>query len=704
MAESSGDAKKDVAPLLNHIAQYEREFKKWLTRAEKIIDRYRDEKRGTGTATAHFNILWSNVQTLVPATFSRTPKADVSRRFNDNDPTGRVASLLLERSLDFELEHYPDFRQTLKQCVYDRFLGGRGTAWVRYEPHIKTIEPEDGVQVTEDTDDNEVLEYECAPVDYVHWRDFGHQVARTWEEVNLVWRKVYMTRAACIERFGEEVGKKIPLDSKPDDNKNNKSQSDNKDDLALIYEVWDKEEKTACWLSKSLGEYVDERPDPLELEEFFPCPRPLFATVTNDSLIPVPDFTLYQDQAAELDVLCDRIQGLIEALQVKGVYNAEFPVLGRLFTEGENGKLLPVKDFAAFAEKQGLKGAIDLVELEPIYEALLAAYKAMEEVKQQIYDITGLSDIVRGSSEAQETATAQQIKGNYASMRLNSMKREVSEFASGIIKLKAQIITKFQPEQLMQIGGAKQMTPEDQAMLPAALQLLQDGTRIFRIDIEADSLVQMDEQQERQDRTQFVQAIGGALKEAGPMVQAAPELGPFIIEMIKFTAAAFKAGKAVEGSLDAALDQMKKVIQQKQASPPQPTPEQLKLQSQEKIAADKAQADVAKVQAETQADAQRLQMEQQAEGQRLQQEQFFEQQRMHAETQQRAVELQMEQQAEAQRNQLEAQRVQFEASLTQAFDKWKAILDSRTKIEVEEISAGATLDAAKISAAKSAAP
>ena len=88
----------------SHIASYDREFKKWQGRVEKILKRYRDDNRSTSAVnTAKFNILWSNVQTLTAATFAKLPKPDVSRRFRDNDPIGRIASLILERALDYEL-------------------------------------------------------------------------------------------------------------------------------------------------------------------------------------------------------------------------------------------------------------------------------------------------------------------------------------------------------------------------------------------------------------------------------------------------------------------------------------------------------------------------------------------------------------------------------------------------------------------------
>jgi hypothetical protein len=218
---------------------YEREFKKWETRTERILKRYRDEGRLQGrgeNSQAKFNILWSNVQTAIPAVFSRLPKPDVSRRHRDNDPVGRVAALLLERALEFEVDHYPDYRAAMRNCVQDRFLGGRGVAWVRYEPHIKALEgtPQDGVQITEDADEvaaaepQEQLENESAPTDYVHWKDFGHTIARTWEEVTGVWRKVYMGREALVERFGEELGSKIPLDTKPQEKRDSGATSPTK--------------------------------------------------------------------------------------------------------------------------------------------------------------------------------------------------------------------------------------------------------------------------------------------------------------------------------------------------------------------------------------------------------------------------------------------------------------------------------------------
>jgi len=690
-----------VQKWLHAVAAYDGDFKKWEQRTQKIIKRYRDDNRSQATSeTAKFNILWSNVQTLIPAVYARLPKADVSRRFGDNDQVGRVASQLIERALDFEIEHYPDFRSTMKYCVEDRFLGGRGVAWVRYEPHVRAQDiPEDGVQLTEDVDEPEEgmqtdatadevepmeeIEYECAPTDYVHWKDFGHSLARTWEEVTCVWRWVYMTRDALIERFGDEMGKKIPFDAGPDTLKTY-GQSTKEHTRAKICELWDKESGKVYWFSKSMPELIDERDDPLELQGFFPCARPLYATMTSDTLVPIPDFVLYQDQAVELDILSDRIDGLVKALRVRGVYDASQPALQRLMTEGENNALIPVDKWMAFGEKGGLKGSIDLLPLDTLADALLQCYRARTEIKNQIYEITGLSDIIRGSTMASETATAQQIKGQYASLRLRAMQEDVAMFATELLRLKTEVIcSKFQPQTILMYAAAQQMQPADQQLIPQALELLKDNPlRSFRIDVAADSLVQMDEQQTKRDRIEFIQAFGGFLKEALPVAQASPAITPMLVEVMKFGIGAFKQSKPIEGALDAALDQLKQ--QQAQPQQPRPDPEMMKLQAQQQADQMRAQADIQAAQAKAQFDAQ------------------IQQAKIQAEMQIEQMKAQAAAQTEAQRQQYDAAMAQQKLQSEEQFNRWKTELEAATKIMVARIAANPSLDIPAIEAQQAA--
>jgi hypothetical protein len=680
----------------NTIAQYDKSFREWEARVPRIIKRYRDDSRTRNNPNARFNILWSNVQVIKPAIFARLPRPDVSRRFRDNDPIGRVASMMLERALEYEVEHYHDYRSAMDNSVLDRLLGGRGTAWVRYEPHIVAEQSAtrdglagqdvgNGVQITEDADEAETenaelveseerIEYECAPVDYVHWRDFGHTVGRTWEEVTAVWRKVYMSRQALIDRFGEEVGSKIPLDTKPDSDKWATKQMTAEHFQACIYEIWDKEQGKVFWVSKSMGEILDEKDDPLQLEGFFPCPKPMYATLTTDSLEPIPDFVLYQDQAKQLDTLADRIDGFINALKVRGVYDASEPSLARLFSEGENNTLIPVKNWAAFAEKQGMKGAIDLVDITPIAQALTMCYQAMEQVKGQIYEIMGIADIQRGQTDPNETLGAQIIKSNNAAGRLKTMQHAVVDFATELLSIKAQIICKhFTDDTIVKISGAMQLSPQDQQLVPQALQLLKDEpAKNFRIEVTSDSMIYQDEQQEKADRIEFLGALSQFMNQALPVATQAPELTPLLMEMLKFGVTAFKAGKGMEGLIDETADQFRNKAKAMEGQPKPPPVEIQKLQMQ-------MQAKQAEMQVQSQLEVQKLQAQTEAEK---------------AKQEFQAQENQLKFQLEDQRNQreleMQAQLDKMKAEMENNKDILLAYLDNSTKIETARISAGFT--------------
>jgi len=669
------------------IMGYERSYKRWEARVDRIVKKYKDDSRYDRNPNARFNILWSNVQTIQPAIFARLPRPDVSRRFRDNDPIGRVASLMLERALEFELEHYGDYKSAMNNAVLDRLLGGRGVAWVRYEPHIvgeEAGEPDDGLEITEDADEAETaegmanenqerIEYECCPVDYVHWKDFGHTIARTWEEVTAVWRRVYMSRPALCERFGEELGYKIPLDTKPDDLKQSYKSDDGVYE-ALIYEIWDKETGKVLWISKSLGKILDERDDPLGLENFWPCPKPLYSTLTTDSLEPIPDFVIYQDQARELDALCDRIDGLINAIKVRGVYDASATELQRLFSEGENNTMIPVHNWMAFAEKQGMKGAIDLVDLAPFASALMTCYQAMEQVKGQIYELMGIADIQRGQTDPNETLGAQIIKSNNAAGRLKTMQHAVVDFATSLLSIKAQIICNhFTDDTLIKISGAMQLSDQDKQLIPQALELLRDeASKNFRIEVTSDSMIYQDEQQEKQDRMAFLAAVGGFMQQAVPMVQGNPELAPMALEMLKFGVTAFKAGKQLEGIIDETADKLRMQAQQAQGQPKPLPPE------------------VQKAQMDNQAKMQQIQMQAQIEQAKLQGQMQLEK----AKQEYQAQENQLKFQLEEQRNQMDRE---MELKVAQM----KMMTERNTQVLLAHINNGAKIEVARIGADES---
>lgn len=738
---------------IKEIELYEQKAGPWEEKAKKILRRYKDERNSSReTKEARYNILWSNIQTLLPALYSRNPKPDFQRRFLDADPVGRVVCEVLERATSFTLDK-EDFFLSARQCVLDRLLPGRGTVWIRYVPHFAEADTRslgteianEGLQVDDDADANEPaqsveqtassgepvtdVEYEEIDIDYVHWSDFGCTIARTWQEVRAVWRKVYLTRKELIARFGDEIGRQVPLDYKPEDVKG--QEVTEYQQKACIYEIWDKESKRVCWLSKSWPQQtLDDRDDMLGLQNFFPCPRPITPNMANDSIIPVPDYKMYQDQATQLDDLTSRIKLLSDAVRASGVYDSSVPGLQSILAGGYDNRLVPVDAWAAFAEKGGLKGALELLPMQEIAETVLTLHQVRDGVKQDLYEITGMADIIRGASDPDETASAQKIKSAFASIRLEDMQAEVQRFARDVVVMIAEVLAnQFDIKTLAEISGYPLMTAQEKQIAAQIQQLggeLPDdmekpfleptweevddllrnaNMRHFRLDIETDSTLKMDQLQEKEDRTELLTAIGNFLKSAEG---ADPAMMPLLGQLLMFAVRAFPVGKQMEAVLQETVDTLQKRAKQQQDNP-SPNPEQIKANTQIQIAQGKQQGEMQIEAARQQFDREKLSAEQQTATVKAQLDAWVAQQEQRAQAQQAA----QEQHLEAQRDALKAhndvlveqmrQRMDAQTeAMKQQFALVIATLNNAAKVEVAEITAQSTLDAAQASAASAA--
>jgi len=469
----------------------EKQERAWVKRARKVAKRYLDERSdmaGNSRDTKKYNILWSNVETLKPVLYARTPKADVQRRFKDSDPVGRLASILLERSLDYCLETY-DFDGVMRPVVQDRLLPGRGVARVLYIPHYGEEIPEGDAPATadgqgappdsvvasigdQDKDENETgqqepkpreVVYEEAKSVYIYWEDYREGPARVWEEVPWVRYRSYMSKEELEKRFGKKKADQVTLDYAPKDGDSERgSVTPDVFTQAIVHEYWHKAELKAVWVAPGTPDLVlDEMDDPLKLNGFFPNPDPLLATVTTEKRIPVPDFAMYQDQAATVDDLTQRINKLTRALRAKGIYaGEEKDSLQRLMDLEDDAVLIPVENFGALASKGGLGKVIEWLPIEQIAELLVQLYTARDKEIQVIYQITGLSDILRGETNPVETKGAQVLKSNFATRRIVPKQKDVARFARDLIRLKADIIcTHFSPKTISMITGYPQLQP-----------------------------------------------------------------------------------------------------------------------------------------------------------------------------------------------------------------------------------------------------
>jgi hypothetical protein len=610
-----------VTKWIEEINLSERELQPWWKAGDIIVRRYKNENRARGGGRPsvgyerrRFAILWSNVSTLQPAIYAKQPVPMVDRRYRDEDPVGKVASEVLERALGFSLDQY-DFDGRVKLCVLDYLLPGRGQVWVRYIPHMREVNAEqdyelgEGVQDDDDTEVGEVetpeaaeeVVYEEVQCDHVSWKDWLTNPAREWAEVRWVGRRVYMTKAELTERFGAAMAKNVPITTTSTGTDTASDAQKQSSQTGEVYEIWDKPSKMAYWVCKGYtGGVLDKREDPLGLTNFFPCPPPLNATTANDSTIPVADYVQYQDQADELDELTARIGKLQDALRMVGVYAGEANrELQLVFSPGNENKLIPIDTFDLWKEKGGVRGLIEWVPVDMVIQVLKGCYEARSQVLNDIYQITGLSDIIRGESNPNETATAQRMKGQWGSLRVRDRQRDLQRFCRDAIRLKAEIIAEhFSIDTLKAMTNVKLLTAAEKQQIekimpliqqaqqsgmpippglapdPAMLELMaqptweevqallrDDALRSFRIDVETDSTVQPDENAAKMAFTEFTSAIVGLMSAAASIVPSAPYTAPLFAEVLKQGARTFNVSRSMEDVID-------KVFEQAEAAPP----------------------------------------------------------------------------------------------------------------------------------------
>lgn len=565
---------------LKEIGRSRRAWKNYRDRAGKVVKRYRDERDVmlSGAKGVRFNVLYSNIETIRPAIYSHIPNPDVRRRHATKDAVGRVAADVLQRGLVFSCE--ADLDPVLGACVQDYVLPGFAVARASYRSKVE------GEEITE----------ESAPAQYIGWDKFAMSRAPEWERVWWVAFMEELTRDEFIEAFGDKAVDSASFSFREDGVDAGEDSAEEGGGKARVWEVWDKRAKERFFVAEGGGtSFVrDPEPDPLRLEQFFPCTRPLWAISTTGNLIPVPEYLEYQDLAIELDDVTQRIHVLTGALRRRGFYDGSLKDrIANVGTMGDN-VFEPIEDWARFMDKGGLERVIAEMPLEGIVKAVSALYDYRDRILNTIYQVTGMADIVRGASNPNETATAQQIKGRYAGLRLGEKQSKFQKFACDLVRLKAEIMAEhFQLATIQAMSGVELLTqaqkaqvqawqqqaaqqaqmmaqqgqqvpppqppPEIAQMMPLMDQpaweevlavLRSDKLRGFKVDIETDSTIQPNADEERQQRIDLLTSVTGFLGTAAPLVQQGVLSADLMRELMLFGVRSFKTAPHVEAALE----------------------------------------------------------------------------------------------------------------------------------------------------------
>lgn len=689
----------EVRHWLGEISSAKKREKDYRKDGKEVIDIY----SGKCPDKIPFNILFSNVETLLPALFSQTPRPVVQRRFKDEDPLGKAAAMAGQRMLEFlcdtNVEGYETFDQSIRYATLDGLLPGRGVTSVKYDAEI--IDPEEG------SENPPVTKWEQVCPDSRGWDKVYFGYSKKWSKVPWLAYEEFLDKEECERLFGEEVTSKITFTKGEDEDDEEKGTgTGGRDDAdeqgsrktALVYQIWDRAGgKRILYVSPAYNDgYLKEEDDPLGLTGFFNCPRPLQFIEKSNDLLPVAMYKLYENQAKELNKITVRLGRVVEALKVRGLYDGALgPDLGRLL-EGADNTLVPTDSASQLSTEKGLDNAIWFMPLEKLITVATNLVAAREQCKRVIYEITGVSDIIRGQSVASETLGAQKIKESWGTMRLKRLQKEVQRYSRDVLRLMLEIAaTKFsvetwasatglpfvtaeqkqQAQMIAQMQQQKAMAqpqmpgqppqippidPEIQKALSApewekVLELLKnDMQRAYRIDIETNSTIDVEATEDQKQIGDFMNAMGQLMAGLTPMVETGGMPFEAAQSLLLAVVRRFRFGTEVE-------DHFKNMKPPQKANPE----------------ADKAKAEMAKAQQEMQVRQAEMQMEQQ---------------QFQAEMQMEAQKSQAEMQMEVMKARMEAQmQIQLEQAKMQAQQQ-----SEQTKMQMQ-----AEVDAAKLASQRS---
>ena len=608
--ETRADYEKDPAKFVAHWLQALElagdEEKKWRDDAEKTIKRYRAEE-----GLSDYNTLFSNVETTVPALYNSEPLPDVRRRFGDEDPIGKAVATVIERAISIQTEMY-DFSACMKAAVKDSELAGRGVSRIR-------------LGVGEGENPSHWLS--CEPIQY---DDFRRGPAKLWADVPWLSYTWKFTREE-LEAISPEVGSLVTLDAST----SSKPQKDhsNLPDMfkrATVYEIWDKSTRKVYFIAESYkGAPLSVQDDPYKLRDFFPTPEPLYAVTTTNTLVPGCGYTPWRKLAEGIDNLTRRISALVKVIKWKGIYAGSDETAINALKGLEDGELAPAPDSARMMSQGGIDKAIWLMPVEQAAKTVQTLYEARERAKQALYEQTGIADIMRGSSDANETLGAQQIKTQWGSLRIQARQQDVQRYARDFFRMMADLFGQFTFEELMAMTGSPLPAPpqqppqmghnggppmeggapqpgqagppqpqqppgpppidpvvwQAQAAQQMKAMLQNDLQREFGIDIETDSTIRGDLTRDQQNAGGFVQGFASFTQAVMPAIQAGIMPPQVAVQLAISFSRLFKLGRTGE----LALEEWGKNAEEAAKNPPpkQPTPEEIKAKGEEqRLAAD----------------------------------------------------------------------------------------------------------------------
>lgn len=481
-------------------------------------------------------------------------------------------AMCIERSLAYTIDTTL-FDRDAHLAVNDFLIAGLGIAKVELETEIEMI-PVLNPLTQEPLMDEEgqpleqaQITYQCLHLRHFHWTQFRWEPCKDWRQCNWVAFDHYMTKDDIEDQFSVDLSDAPATSESGDFTGDNATgvrvpQRNRYEGTYTVHEIWDKRTKKRIWITDAFDKPLDEEDDPLGLKDFFPCPAPMMANISGTEMLPSPDYFSYQALADHATVLSKRIYEITKQVKDISFYDASFGELKKA-EQYPDGTFIAVNQLLdklrAMNGTANTQSVICHLEMQPKVDVLQELTQQLDLTKARIYEINGIADIQRGVSNPDDTATAQQIKAQWADIRTGQRVQVVALFFRDIFRIMGQIIAKhFDPPQIAAMSGIE-LTPNQLATLRS------DLASSYAIDVESDSTMVQNDAMNQEQAMQFVQTFTGLLQQMLPAVQQGALPADIAKEIILMVKDAFKAGRQLEQAVNAlpdTLQQLQKLTMQ----------------------------------------------------------------------------------------------------------------------------------------------
>lgn len=655
-------------------------------------------------------LFWASIQNLTPAYYARTPETVARRRFEGDDPIGRTMCLIYEGLSKTRLAKYP-LEPAMPEAVREFLLCDRGTARIYLEEEVEQvpvqipvvmletgevvnaqtgepvegepIQDESGLMFVETIEERVVkVHTEILPVAYDEILHCNH--AKYFQDIQRMAFKLCLSKEEVKRQFGKEWLAKLKTGTYE---MQSDEQSERQDkDTYEIYEVWDKPSNMVTYVSPAYKyEIIKQIEDPYQLETFFPVAPFIIGTKHYKYLFGVPMYVQLRDCLNQIHTLFSRMGKLIKGLKRRGIANAALSSLVNAIVNNDDTEIVVTDRYSELVESgQKLADLIYWVPVQELSSAVLECKELIADYKQYFFELSGVPDVVRGVTDAQETAASQQMKGNFYNVRTSWNQHQVQEQARWLAQAQCDLaLNRLPDEEILRESGAEFFPEENKQFIPEALRMLKDKeNRNIRLEIETDSLTLMANERKQAERAMLVETILTGLGRVQEIVTASPEMGKIAMDMLLYTIRGIDLGKEFEQEVQKTATQIREVMENPPEQEPAPDYEQMKLEVQQA----KMQMDGQLAQAKMQIEGQKAQTDTMLKMRELDQKEMnmmLEQQMGSFEQQLEAAYLELERQKEFFNQQIEAQRLQLDQFLGTLEEKEKLIEEARLASQLE---------------------